>query len=79
MYREIISRPRSGGVHARDDGHAGMRLELKQVIVVRNNDVRLAGHGAFKNPVIVRVGYDYTEWRARCDETVSRDVGDATK
>jgi len=43
------------------------------MVIVRHDDVRLAGYGAFENPVIVRVGRDNTQHSARGDNM--RDLG----
>jgi hypothetical protein len=64
-------------IDAGDDRDAGVRLEVKQVVVIRNDYVRLAVHGAFENPVVVRVGRNDGDGRAGSDNAVAGDTSNA--
>jgi len=64
-------------VHPRDYRNGTVGLEVKEMVVVGNDDVRRALRGAFEDAVVVRVRRNDVEHRARDDNAGAGDLGDA--
>lgn len=65
---DALRKPQSAAeIGSRDYGDLAAHLEIEEVVVVRDDEVRLTVNGAFENAVVIRVGGNEIK-SGRCDD-----------
>ena len=71
--RDLLQPNRTAKVNAGHDRNTLPGLEVEEVVIIRDNEVRLALGGAFKNAVIVRIGLNCLDRPARIYDSIRFD------